>query len=158
MSVRCHYFCWWFSWRESKFIWVAFFILNVCDWQPERIQPPEHTKGYDVRSDVWSLGISCYELATGRFPYPLENWTNVFQQLDQVVNGPAPRLTDDYLSENFRNFVNIWYDFFFIFILFLFFSLFLISLTSYQIKAWRKTYLYGQSIRILCNTRLSSNT
>lgn len=33
---------------------------------PERIDP-QRARGYDVRSDVWSLGITLMEVATGRF-------------------------------------------------------------------------------------------
>lgn len=50
--------------------------------QPERIDP-QRAKGYDVRSDVWSLGITLMEVATGRFPYP--KWGSVFEQLYQVI-------------------------------------------------------------------------
>lgn len=49
--------------------------------KPERIDP-ERAKGYDVRSDVWSLGITLMEVATGTFPY--RKWDSVFEQLCQV--------------------------------------------------------------------------
>lgn len=77
---------------------------------PERIDPQRHNKGYDVRSDVWSLGITMMEVATGNFPYP--KWGSVFEQLFQVVHGDPPRLTTTYqniqFSDEFVNFVNTW--------------------------------------------------
>ncbi|CRL08063.1 CLUMA_CG020844, isoform A [Clunio marinus] len=76
---------------------------------PERIDPEFSHKGYDVRSDVWSLGITLMEVATGKFPYQ-SKWASVFEQLYQVVQGEAPRLTRHYngmdFSEDFCNFVN----------------------------------------------------
>ncbi|XP_025086542.1 dual specificity mitogen-activated protein kinase kinase 4-like isoform X2 [Pomacea canaliculata] len=72
---------------------------------PERIDPRASSHGYDVRSDVWSLGITLMELATGRFPYP--KWKSVFDQLQQVVQGCAPRLPHDKtFSDEFVNFIN----------------------------------------------------
>ncbi|XP_065180572.1 dual specificity mitogen-activated protein kinase kinase 6-like isoform X2 [Sycon ciliatum] len=78
---------------------------------PERICPQEArdgTKGgYDIRSDVWSLGITLLEMALGRFPY--RPWDSVFEQLDEVVNGAAPRLDnhDKKWSEEMVDFVAV---------------------------------------------------
>ncbi|ODM92071.1 Dual specificity mitogen-activated protein kinase kinase 6 [Orchesella cincta] len=60
---------------------------------PERIDVMGDTSNYDVRSDVWSLGISLVELATANFPY--ERWGTPFDQLKQVVTGDPPSLPND---------------------------------------------------------------
>jgi len=52
---------------------------------PERIDPQGNPAQYDIRSDVWSLGISMIEMATGRYPY--DNWRTPFEQLRQVSVG-----------------------------------------------------------------------
>lgn len=56
------------------------------------------------------LLLSQMELATGKFPYP--KWKSVFDQLQQVVQGSAPRLPNDKtFSDEFVNFINKWYVF-----------------------------------------------
>ncbi|KAL7288655.1 hypothetical protein TKK_0017386 [Trichogramma kaykai] len=74
---------------------------------PERIDP-QRARGYDVRSDVWSLGITLMETATGNFPYP--KWNSVFEQLYQVVMGDPPRLSSNSnggtFTADFVDFVN----------------------------------------------------
>lgn len=53
---------------------------------PERIDPTGNTGQYDIRSDVWSFGISMIEIATGKFPY--NTWVTPFEQLKQVRASP----------------------------------------------------------------------
>ncbi|XP_062444419.1 dual specificity mitogen-activated protein kinase kinase 3 isoform X2 [Rhea pennata] len=69
---------------------------------PERINPELNQKGYNVKSDVWSLGITMIELAILRFPY--ESWGTPFQQLKQVVEEPSPQLPADRFSKEFVDF------------------------------------------------------
>jgi len=75
---------------------------------PERINPTDETqqRGFDVRSDVWSLGITMVEIATGRHPY--DRWKTPFEQLKQVVEKPPPRLPNaGRFTQEFNDFVSI---------------------------------------------------
>uniref|UniRef100_A0A8C4QJ67 mitogen-activated protein kinase kinase n=1 Tax=Eptatretus burgeri TaxID=7764 RepID=A0A8C4QJ67_EPTBU len=69
---------------------------------PERINPELNQKGYNVKSDIWSLGITMMELAVLHFPY--ESWGTPFQQLKQVVEEPSPQLPPEPFSPDFVNF------------------------------------------------------
>ncbi|KAF7282527.1 dual specificity mitogen-activated protein kinase kinase lic isoform X1 [Rhynchophorus ferrugineus] len=72
---------------------------------PERIDPQGNPSNYDIRSDVWSLGISLIELATGVFPYP--KWGTPFEQLKQVVADDPPRLPANHeFSPEFQDFIS----------------------------------------------------
>uniref|UniRef100_A0A803YKW7 mitogen-activated protein kinase kinase n=1 Tax=Meleagris gallopavo TaxID=9103 RepID=A0A803YKW7_MELGA len=73
---------------------------------PERINPELNQKGYNVKSDVWSLGITMIELAILRFPY--ESWGTPFQQLKQVVEEPSPQLPAERFSKEFVDFTAQW--------------------------------------------------
>ena len=59
---------------------------------PERIRADRMRSTYTVASDIWSLGISLVEIAMGTYPYPPETFTNVFAQLQAIVEGDAPQL------------------------------------------------------------------
>ncbi|RZF46720.1 hypothetical protein LSTR_LSTR002583 [Laodelphax striatellus] len=72
---------------------------------PERIDPTGNPSQYDIRSDVWSLGISLVELATGEFPY--NTWGTPFEQLKQVVKDDPPRLPAGHFSPHFDDFIGL---------------------------------------------------
>ncbi|TDL25930.1 kinase-like protein [Rickenella mellea] len=73
---------------------------------PERIKGESQNNlgTYTVSSDVWSLGLSIIEIASGTYPYPPETYSNVFAQLTAIVHGPPPELPDGY-SEVATDFV-----------------------------------------------------
>lgn len=73
---------------------------------PERIDPQgSGVSNYDIKSDVWSLGISLIEMATGKFPY--STWKTPFEQLKQVVTEPSPSLPRDVFSKSFESLTNM---------------------------------------------------
>jgi mitogen-activated protein kinase kinase len=64
---------------------------------PERIKGESQNNlgTYTVSSDVWSLGLSMIEIATGAYPYPPETYSNVFAQLTAIVHGDPPELPEN---------------------------------------------------------------
>eukprot|EP00095_Tigriopus_kingsejongensis_P011448 maker-scaffold222_size251774-snap-gene-1.29 protein:Tk11448 transcript:maker-scaffold222_size251774-snap-gene-1.29-mRNA-1 annotation:"dual specificity mitogen-activated protein kinase kinase 3" len=72
---------------------------------PERIDPSGNPSNYDVRSDVWSFGISMIEISTGSFPY--KTWYSPFEQLKQVVVEPAPMLPPGKFTPDYEDFINM---------------------------------------------------
>ncbi|TMS36437.1 hypothetical protein L596_003599 [Steinernema carpocapsae] len=71
---------------------------------PERLMA---STSYDVRSDVWSLGITLVEIATGQFPYQNIYELPIFKQLEVIVLGDPPFLrSNDVYSQLTVNFVN----------------------------------------------------
>lgn len=78
---------------------------------PERINPARDPAraGYDIRSDVWSLGITMMELSIGRFPY-VETPGNFFLQLKRVCDDDPPRLpSSSRFSADYQDFISLWY-------------------------------------------------
>jgi len=74
---------------------------------PERVDPRPSSDGsfkYDIRSDVWSLGIAMVEISTGCYPY--RSGRTPFEQLSQVLDEPAPALPEGLFSHTYMDFIN----------------------------------------------------
>ncbi|CAI2724630.1 unnamed protein product [Schistosoma spindalis] len=69
---------------------------------PERL----NNSTYDVRADIWSLGISLLELATGSFPY---TGTHIeFAIMTKIISDPPPTLPHHIpFTPAFRQFVEL---------------------------------------------------
>lgn len=76
--------------------------------QPERIEPQDpQNHSYDVRADVWSLGLSLVEMSEGHFPYP--PCTCDFQLMTLILSKPSPQPDPERFSDEFCDFCKIWY-------------------------------------------------
>lgn len=90
---------------ESTFGLCGTFIGTSTYMSPERIQGQK----YSFPSDVWSLGLILYEMATGQYPYPPKS--SIVDLYDYIFNNPEPALPPDSgYSENMRNFLSCWYQ------------------------------------------------
>jgi serine/threonine protein kinase len=72
---------------------------------PERIEINPDSPGYDIRADVWSLGITLVELATGQYPY--KSCNSEFEVMSTILQSPSPTLQGKQFSDNFKSFVNL---------------------------------------------------
>ena len=68
------------------------FVGTIKYMSPERVMKSE----YGLPGDVWSLGLTVFELATGYFPYA--NTDNILAQLDNLNQQP-PRLPSQHSPE-----------------------------------------------------------
>ncbi|PAV70302.1 hypothetical protein WR25_11305 [Diploscapter pachys] len=69
---------------------------------PERFDPK--SSDYTILSDVWSLGVSLMELATGRYPFLMER---EFDMIMLIIEQPPPQLrAEDNFTPEFCDLVN----------------------------------------------------
>lgn len=71
---------------------------------PERINI--QNGGYDIRADIWSLGISLVQLVTGTLPYADKKFGTEFELLTHIVQAPPPLPCIDDFSPNFYDFLS----------------------------------------------------
>lgn len=71
---------------------------------PERITTTSASH-YTVQSDIWSLGISLLEIATGQYPYSDDLYDSVFARLNAIVATESPTLPVSFSLEA-RDFVS----------------------------------------------------
>eukprot|EP00736_Rhodelphis_marinus_P003411 Rmarinus@m.19866 len=89
---------------KSSISKAASWVGTVMYMSPERITGCP----YSFDSDIWSLGLSIVELATGRFPYPPpgESKLGFFDLLHYIVKKPPPRLPEGRFSDELNSFVD----------------------------------------------------
>lgn len=74
-----------------------------CYMAPERI---ESRGDYDVRADVWSLGITLYELAVGQSPYA--HARGHLDMLGMIISDSPPSLPENMnFSDEYRDFIKL---------------------------------------------------
>ena len=78
--------------------------------QPERIKLEDGKQGYDIRADIWSLGISLVELTIGASPYQGNNFRTEFEMLTHIVEAPSPLPDRGKFSPELYDFVAQWYE------------------------------------------------
>lgn len=94
---------------------ISGYLLNsiACTYEagcrpymaPERIDPKKNQSGYDIRSDVWSFGITMFEIATGRYPYGQTR--DYFEQIKSICVNPPPTLPKNKFSQTFEGFISL---------------------------------------------------
>lgn len=80
------------------------FVGTVLYMSPERIQGKE----YSFACDVWSLGLTFYECALGRYPFEPstgKKHLEFFDVFHYIVAQPLPPLSREQFSEDFCDFI-----------------------------------------------------
>lgn len=86
---------------DGSFGLAGTFVGTARYMSPERVQGGK----YSFPSDIWSLGITLYEMATGENPY--SNTVSPIVLIDNIVSSPEPALGPEF-SDDIRNFLACW--------------------------------------------------
>lgn len=62
---------------------------------PERIITSSSAT-YTTSADIWSLGISLWEAAMGRYPFSADQYDSMFAQLNAIIHEDVPELSDKF--------------------------------------------------------------
>ena len=84
---------------ENNQIYSKTFVGSRSYMSPERITG----KKYSYSSDIWSVGLVIYELATGKEPYG--EGDDFLTQITKIVENDEPRLDDKIFSKEFCDFI-----------------------------------------------------
>ena len=84
---------------ENNQIYLKTFVGSRSYMSPERITG----KKYSYSSDIWSLGLVIYELATGKEPYG--EGDDFLTQITKIVENDEPRLDSNIFSKEFCDFI-----------------------------------------------------
>ena len=79
------------------------YIGSATYMAPERLSPQAST--YGITADIWSVGVTLYELATGKPPYPPCEYECVLAQLMAIVYEPPPILNPEFYGEDMSEFI-----------------------------------------------------
>lgn len=71
-------------------------------WMAPEVIVSGQAEGYTCKADIWSLGITAYEMAVGHAPY--QDREGEYQAIMLIVNEPPPRLTGKF-SDALKDFV-----------------------------------------------------
>ncbi|CAM0949595.1 unnamed protein product [Alopecurus aequalis] len=78
----------------------ATFLGSVTYMSPERIR----NEDYSYAADIWSLGLTALECATGRYPYDVSG--GEADLMLQILEDPSPTPPQDIYSEEFCSFID----------------------------------------------------
>ncbi|KRX09484.1 Protein kinase-like domain [Pseudocohnilembus persalinus] len=67
------------------------FVGTAYYMSPERLEG----QGSQFGGDIWGIGIVLIELATGKYPYNIDNIKSMFDLIVLLNNSPAPQLPSD---------------------------------------------------------------